>query len=364
MQLLDWLVVVLGLALALAVLVDVSLNVLHPDAEGKIAYAVQRGVWRVAVAAGRRWETGRRRLLAAAGPLMVVLTLIVWVALFVLAVTLVVWPNLHDFRTEDEFADLGFLDALYYAGVTVTVLGYGDITPLRGPMQVVAFVASGAGFALLTGIVTYLVQLVESLSRRNRLALAVLAGSGGSGRGAALPIRYLRSDSVQELSQRYVEWSDLTNVVQDDLHRLAISSLFQRSRDAAYDPEPAFRILGEAIAAGYLVVDTPAWASVRPAVEELDVAHGRLARVLAQQYLGSEVTRALARREPERSDRAWLAAMERELSEALGEHGRAEPAESSRQEALLVGYRHRVLLQALASFTHWGPEHGPLPVAE
>jgi hypothetical protein len=128
-------------------------------------------------------------------------------AVFVLAVALIVWTNLHDFRTEDQFAHLGFLDALYYAGVTVTVLGYGDITPLRGPAQIVAFVASGTG-SRCCGIVTYLVQLVESMSRHNRLALAVLSGSGGSGRRSALPVRYLRSGSVQALAVEEPEPAD------------------------------------------------------------------------------------------------------------------------------------------------------------
>ncbi len=127
--------IVAGFALGLAVLTDVFLTTMHPDLEGPIAQRLQRGVWRAALLLGRRWSARRRGLLALAGPLMTVLTFVVWVGLFILAFALLVWPFLNTYQAEGELPGGSFIDALYYAGTTVTVLGYGDITPVGVPSR-------------------------------------------------------------------------------------------------------------------------------------------------------------------------------------------------------------------------------------
>jgi hypothetical protein len=167
---LDWASMVAGVALAIVAVRDVYLTVLHPDREGPVASAVQRATWNAAVSLGRRRPSAHRRSVAGAGPAMTVLTFAAWIALFVLGVTLLVWPNLDAYRADPGHGALTFIDALYHVGVTVSVLGYGDISPVRPAMQVLAFVSSLLGFVLLTAIVTYLLELVTSVESRNRLA--------------------------------------------------------------------------------------------------------------------------------------------------------------------------------------------------
>jgi hypothetical protein len=205
----------LGAALVLWSLIEVWLTIYHKDLDGPATRALQSAVWRVFHLSGRTWRDARRMLLSFAGPVMVLATFGLWVVLFLLGSALMVWPNLAEgYRTEDELGDLGFIDALYYAGVTGTVLGYGDITPLTPLLKVLTFFISGYGFILLGGGITYLLSVVNGASRRNVLALRVRAATHRTGDGVLLiqdamqrqepgDVRErLRSRGVQQLPQQ------------------------------------------------------------------------------------------------------------------------------------------------------------------
>lgn len=349
-----------GAVLALGVLTDIFFTTLHPDVEGKLAEAVQRTCWKTAVALGNRLTGIRRQLLAFAGPFMVGLTFVTWVLLFIVGVALIVWPNLGLFRSEPEFDVLTFFDALYYAGVTVSVLGYGDISPTDPRMQTVAWVASAAGFGMLTAIVAYILELVSSVDERNRLALQVHDETGGTERGVQLVLRHATA-GTDELYGRYTEWAGLTRQVQDKLHRYALTSLFYRSRDPAYDPEATLRVLGEAVAAGYLLTADPTYEGLRPGVEQLDLATSRLMGTIAAQYLGTDVMSQMEDPQVSAGDRRWVQEMATVMAETFGSRwdgGALDPS------ALAIAARLRHFLTALADLTVWSEHQGPLPTAD
>jgi hypothetical protein len=126
----------------------------------------------------------------------VVVTFMMWAVAFVLGLSLVVWPNLEDYRSKPGLSrPLGFIDAFYYSGVTVSVLGYGDITPTTGPLKVLAVAASGLGFAVLTGLVTYLVQVIQAPAR---LRLPVERSRARTRAGPARRVRGGRSVALGE----------------------------------------------------------------------------------------------------------------------------------------------------------------------
>jgi hypothetical protein len=352
---LGWLSVVAGVAVSIGVLVDVFLTVLHPDMKGKIGETLQRLCWKGAVALGGRWQKARRQLLTLAGPLMAVLTFAVWVGLFILGVALIVWPNLGAYRAEAELGALGFVDALYYVGGTVTPLGYGDITPLGGPLQVLGFVAAGAGFVLLAGIVAYLVQLVASIDARHRLSLQVHDDTAGTLRGVHLPVRYLRSGNPEGLAARFREWASLSRQVQDKLHRYALTSIYYRSTDPVYDPETTFRMLGEALVAGRLLTSDERCKDVRLAVEEFDLALGRLLRTVGEQYLGKHAPQPVESSLPEvgDEDRRWVAEVRQHLHGQVGTKYQVGPVTG---DAVVAAARVRLFLESLAGRSPRDPE--------
>ena len=73
----------------------------------------------------------------------------------------------------------GFTGAVYYAGTALSVLGYGDITPVGSGSRILAVVVAGLGFALFTALITYLIQVISGLRVRDRLALTGVRRLGG-----------------------------------------------------------------------------------------------------------------------------------------------------------------------------------------
>jgi hypothetical protein len=124
------LVQILGLVLVVLVACDAAVTVLHPDAEGLLATSIRRVLWRMTALLSTRLPRFDRHVLGLAGPVIVVLTFVSWIVLITLGVAVVVWPMLGEaFEVRGALGSPTFLDAFYFAAGTVSVLGYGDITP-------------------------------------------------------------------------------------------------------------------------------------------------------------------------------------------------------------------------------------------
>ena len=347
MDILELVALAVGGVLASAVALDVFFTVAHADIEGPVARAAQRAVWEVFVALSRRWRSRQRGLLAMAGPAMIATTLVTWVVLFILGFTLIFYSGLDGYRAEAQHGPLGFGDALYYAGVTVTVLGFGDITPLTTSHQLLAVVASGGGFALLTGVVTYLIEVTSSLDERYRLALLLQDETEGTREGFALAAAGLETGDVQYLQTRFEELSDHMRQVQDKAHRYALVALYYRSRDPLYDFEPTLKLAGETALAGHLLAEDPSWVAVRPSVRHLDAGVSRLMRTIADRHLGPEVASDLAGAVPDDDDRNLV----REVRERLRQAGADIGPQGDNEAPLRLAARNRVFLHGLRDIT-------------
>lgn len=339
------LVMVAGGLVVLVVLVDMLLTVLHPDVEGPLAWFVQRAIWKASLLGARAVGPYRRAVLSLAGPLLVVATFMTWAVVFVLGLSLVVWPNLEDYRSEPELSHsrpLGFIDAFYYSGVTVSVLGYGDITPTTGPLKVLAVAASGLGFAVLTGLVTYLVQVIQGIDERQRLALTVQDEAAGD-RGATMLVRAAQVEGVAAARTRCDAWAALARAAEDKLHRLPLLAFVYRSSDLEHEPEPALRGASEAAVAALLLARRPGWEGLGPAADNLASAVARLQSTIAAQYFGKGFARELDRRGPEQQDHDRL----RDIAVLLPGDGRSG-ALGEGDPALGMVARSRSFLAAVA----------------
>lgn len=76
------------------------------------------------------------------------------------------YTTLDHFRIGASFQEIGFLDALYFSLVTVSTLGYGDITPASRLIQVLVGIQVICGVALLLFGFNEIVR--GSLDRRRR----------------------------------------------------------------------------------------------------------------------------------------------------------------------------------------------------
>ncbi len=347
----QWAVVVGGLALMLLSMVDLFLTALHPDVDGPLARNVQRAVWRVLVAGGRR-RSRRRRLMALAGPLMMVLTFVAWVSALVVGFALVVWPFLPEaVQSEPVLGNLGFLDALYYSGATVSTLGFGDITPTSRPVQLLTVMASLSGFSMLTGIVAYLLEVLGSLHNRVRLALRVGEDTDGRHDGPQVLAAWLADDELGDVRQRFEKWAGLLRDTQDEVHRFPLISVCYRSRDPHQDPEPAVRGVAQTVIAGHLLSSDEGYRRLRTSLQGLDRAVTRFMVVMARQYLGQDLLEDLARPRPTEDDHAHVGDIRRRLQDHFGID--LHPDDATLSRALDLTCRARVFLDAFHLLTGW-----------
>lgn len=168
-----WLVTTAGAALVLVVLRDVFHTLLHPASEGSVSRSVMTAVWRVA------HLPGGRNALSLAGPIGFAAVAATWTIGLVLGFALVYWFHLDDAfavasRLEPE-ANTGFLDAVYFSGVTGATLGFGDITASTPLWRLLAVLEGISGLAILTAVVSWLLSLYAALERRRSLAGTVAA---------------------------------------------------------------------------------------------------------------------------------------------------------------------------------------------
>jgi hypothetical protein len=347
----QWAVATAGVVLMGLAVVDLFLTALHPDVDGPMARNVQRGVWRVLVAGDRR-RRQRRRLMALAGPLMMALTFLAWLAALVLGFALAIWPFLADaFKSEPELGSLGFLDALYFSGSAISTLGFGDVTPVSRPQQLLTVVASLSGFSMLTGIVAYLLEVLGSLHNRVRLAMRVGEDTDGRHDGVEVLATWLADEELGDVRQRLEKWADLLRDTQDEMHRFPLVSVCYRSQDPHQDPEPAVRAVAQTVVAGHLLAEDERYRRLRPCLHGLDRAVTRFMVVTARQYLGQDLMEGLADPHPTEDDERHVGDICRRLREQFDLDPRSD--EQATVQALELTCRARIFLDGFHRLTGW-----------
>jgi Ion channel len=161
---------VLGVFLIALALRDIFDVLFHPLGRGMIARRVVRGIAAIARRAPR--PSGTLGLLA--GPLSYIAVVGTWAALLVVGWALVFLPQMpQGFHFDvglDPTQHSGFLDAIYVSLVNLTSLGYGDISPASPAMRMLGPIETMFGLGLLTASISWLIQIYNSISRRDSLS--------------------------------------------------------------------------------------------------------------------------------------------------------------------------------------------------
>ena len=163
-----------GVLLLFSVAYDVYATVLHARARsGPISEALNRSVWRVVRLLAFRLPRARRhRLLNSVGPLLLPALIVVFIILLVSGFALVYFPRMPEqFNVDAQAASPAWIESLYFSGITLTTLGYGDISPRTTGMRLVAMSEAAAGFALISLVVTYLLSVYRALEKKRAVAL-------------------------------------------------------------------------------------------------------------------------------------------------------------------------------------------------
>ena len=353
-----WPVTALGTVMAIAVLLDVVLSVFHLDVSGPISTVTQRVISRLMVFLSKRFRRARRSLLALIGPAAMVSTLIVWVGLFILAFALMVWPHMNGeaFSSASGPEPLGFIDALYYSGGTVTVLGFGDITPQSPVWKILTFVESGLGFALLTAIITYMLTVTSAVAERTALANEVLGETVRAGDGVNHLILSFNYEGVSGLHDRLQGLLDGLQGLRARLRELPVIDLYYRSRDPSRDFEPMIRAIAEMTIAGQLLCSNERAKGLYITVEGLVRATTDVMSIIVVRHMSGEVRRNFQRPEPEQRDVKLLEDVRGRLVEGISPEYFTNSGASD-EAALVMAFRLRLFLEEMDRLTGWSIDH-------
>lgn len=164
----EWLLVPAGVALILVGLTDVFLTVLHYDGFGFISRRLYKRLFNAVWLITRPLSKRRRSFgLSLAAPLMVPVTISVWILLVSSGYALIYYAGMdtNSFSFSSSSLEPSFLEALYLSGTAISTLGFGDVTPLTAAYQLLAISEALIGFGILTLAITYVLGIYGVLQQ-------------------------------------------------------------------------------------------------------------------------------------------------------------------------------------------------------
>jgi hypothetical protein len=163
----EWLIGAAGVFLISVGLVDVFFTVLHYDGFGFLSSRIYGKLFETIRFATRPLPRKYRALgLSTAAPLMVPVTIIVWISLVALGYALVYYAGMD--QKKFAFGDglqPSFQNAVYVSGVSISTLGFGDITPINFFYQALTVSEALIGFGILTLAITYVLGIYGVLQQ-------------------------------------------------------------------------------------------------------------------------------------------------------------------------------------------------------
>jgi len=271
MQLTSMLQGALGAVVVVVILLDVFLTVVVPRRAPNIGRRVRVSgwlivyLWRLWREVGLRFSTPERRegFLGTFGALVVVLLLDTWVGGLILGYGLMLFA-LHDqIRPEPE--SLG--TAVYFAGVSLLTLGFGDFVATDGPARLVSLVAAGNGLGLFAMVITLLFTLYGSLQRRVVAVVVLGSRAGAPPSGVTLLETYALAGILNDLPRVFADWQAWAAEVLDSHLAYPVLAYFRSS----HDNDSWISSLGAVMDAATLVLTTiedgpKGWAKLSRAV--------------------------------------------------------------------------------------------------
>ncbi len=160
----------LGVGLLLFALRDIFDTLFHPSGKGMLSRALPRLLWRGVRKIGVRYPLAQELC----GPVTLLSVIASWATLLAAGWAFVFWPHLTEgfllASGPNSSAHGSFVDTLYLSLVTLTTLGYGDITPTVGWLKLLVPLEAMVGFGLLSASLSWVVSLYPVFSRHRSLA--------------------------------------------------------------------------------------------------------------------------------------------------------------------------------------------------
>ncbi len=232
MQLLEGL---LGVAIVVLILADIFLGAVVPRRAPSLGRQLRVsgvliprlwGLWREI---GLRFSVAERReaFLGLFGSLVVILLLVVWVSGLIVGYGLVLFAFRDQLRPVPETVGT----AMYFAGVSLLTLGFGDIVATHEPARAITLIAAANGLGLFALVITLFFTLYGSFQRREVSVVVLQAGAGAPPSGVTLLETYALGGMLDDLPRVFDQWQSWAAEVLDSHLAYPVLAYFRSSHD-------------------------------------------------------------------------------------------------------------------------------------
>jgi hypothetical protein len=161
----------LGVLLLVATVVDQLWTALWVDGgAGPLSSRLTTVTWRTL----RRIGSARSRLLSLSGPLVLVLTLGVWVGLLWAGWTFVFAGGGQQALIDTRDAQpVTWAGRIYFVAYTMFTMGNGDFTPADGVWQIATALTTASGMLFVTMSVSYVLSILGAVTQKRSFATGV-----------------------------------------------------------------------------------------------------------------------------------------------------------------------------------------------
>ncbi len=241
-----------GTAIVAAVLYDLLLSVVVPrpsPGNRRISNLVLRNAWPAWRSIGFRVRAERREsMLGSFAPGIVIALLVIWVVLLTFGYAMILWAIREQLHPPPN----GFGTALYFSGVALLTIGFGDIVPTSFASRLVVLVEAGTGLGTVALVISMLFALFSTFQRREARVVTLDQAAGAPPSGVLLLETARRLNMPELLDHTFEEWRVWSADVLDSHLAYPVLNYFRSS----HDYESWISALGAVLDASTLLLTT------------------------------------------------------------------------------------------------------------
>ncbi len=277
-----WVFAPVGLVVLGIVILDILWTTLWVDGgSGPLSSRLTTGVWRGL----RRLSSQDDRLLSAAGPLILTLTLVQWIALLWLGWTFLFAADQTSLISTHTGEPADWTGHLYYVAYTMFTNGNGDYMPTSGTWEIASSFTTATGMAFVTLGISYVLTVLGAVTQKRSFASDIMglgtspeafieAGwNGETFDGLELPLESVATQ-LSELAAKHKAYPILHYYHSEQAERAAAMAVpvlddallvLEHAVDPADQPDPVLLTRARSSTDSYL--DTLETAFIDPAAE-------------------------------------------------------------------------------------------------
>ena len=184
-------------------------------------------------------SNARERLLAALGPLLILILLVAWIVQQIIGFALIWWA------VDDVQGVETFLDSIYYSGVVYFTVGFGEVLPNATGARIGALVEAACGVVTIALVVGYLPSLYGAYSEREKKLMTIDDGSDDRITPTNLAIAWSGPNAdLSRLNNKLADWEEWVASIHETHSTLPMLVLF-RSHDRRQNWITALGVLAD-----------------------------------------------------------------------------------------------------------------------